>query len=84
MLQQNQDNIDDIWKIIKQVRKSFLIDGDDLECKNYDNQITEDNVMANVYQAQVLTLTLLQLESKFTSQLTLLQSEKDHSTLIIH
>ena len=48
MLQQNHDDIDNIWKIIKQVRKSFLSDGDDTECKNYDNQIAEDDIKANV------------------------------------
>ena len=48
MLQQNHDDIDNIWKIIKQFRKSFLSDGDDTECKNYDNQIAEDDITANV------------------------------------
>ena len=47
MLQQNQDNIDNIWKIIKQVRKSFLSHGDDTECQNYNNQIAEDDIKAN-------------------------------------
>ena len=48
MLQQNQDNIDDIWKIIKQVRKSFLIDGDDIECRNYGYQIAKDHMKTNI------------------------------------
>ena len=48
MLQQNQDNIDNIWKIIKQVRKGFFSYGDDTECQNYDNQIAGDDIKTNV------------------------------------
>ena len=47
MLHQNHDDIDNFWKIIKQVRKSFLSDGDDTECQNYDNKIAEDDIKAN-------------------------------------
>ena len=48
MLQQNQDDIANIWKIIKQVRKIFLSHNDDPKCQEYDNQIAEDDIKANV------------------------------------
>ena len=48
MLQQNHDDIDNIWKIIKQVRKSFLSRNYDPKCQEHDNQIAEDDIKANV------------------------------------
>ena len=46
MLQQNHDNIDNFWIIIKQVRKNYLSQNDDPECKN--NQIAEDDIKTNI------------------------------------
>ena len=48
MLQQNHDDIDNLWIIIKQVRKNYLSHNDDPECKKYDNQIAKDDIKTNI------------------------------------
>ena len=48
MLQQNHDDIDNIWIIIKQVRKNYLSYNDDSECQEYDNQIADDDIKTNI------------------------------------
>ena len=48
MLQQNHDDIDNIWIIIKQVRKKYLSHNDDSECQEYDNQIADDDIKTNI------------------------------------
>ena len=48
MLQQNYDDIDNVWKIIKQVRKNYLSHYDDPECQNGDNQIAKDDIKTNI------------------------------------
>ena len=48
MLHQNYDDIDNLWIIIKQVRKNYLSHKDDPECKDDDNQIAEDDIKTNI------------------------------------
>ena len=48
MLQQNHDDIDNIWIIIKKVRKNYLSHSDDPECLEYDNKITLNDIMKNI------------------------------------
>ena len=48
MVQQNHDDIDNIWKIIKQVKKSFLISNDNhLQCQTAFHLVLEDEIRAN-------------------------------------
>ena len=48
MLQQNYDDIDNVWKIIKQVRKNYLSHNDDPECRENGNQIAKDDIKTNI------------------------------------
>ena len=47
MLQQNHDDIGNLWIIIKQVRKSYLIGYDDPKCQK-DNQIAKNDIQKNI------------------------------------
>ena len=47
MLQQNHDDIDNNWKIIKQVKKSFLISNDNPKCVPSFYPIVEDEIKKN-------------------------------------
>ena len=48
LLNQNQDHIDDVWKIVKQVRKNFLTEKTDPICRDHDNQISLDDIKTNI------------------------------------
>ena len=48
MLQQNHDDIDNIWIIIKQVRKNYLSHNDDLECPKWEHKIAYNDIKTNI------------------------------------
>ena len=48
MLQQNQDGIDNLWIIIKQIRKKYLSHNDDPECDTLIHRITKDDINTNI------------------------------------
>ena len=48
MLQQNHEDIDNLWIIIKQVGKIYLSYNDDPKCQEYDNQIADDDIKTNI------------------------------------
>ena len=52
MLKQNHIDIDNIWKIVKQVRKKFLTVIVDTECQDIVNQIASENIKAIIDDVQ--------------------------------
>ena len=58
MLQQNHEDIDNLWIIIKQVGKIYLSYNDDPKCQEYDNQIAEDDIKTNIDNVEKKTTNL--------------------------
>ena len=50
MLHKNLNDIDDFWKIIKEVRKEFLRGNTDPKC--YDNKIASTNIQRNIDEVE--------------------------------
>ena len=64
MLQQNHGDIDNIWKIVKQVRKKFLTVIVDTECQDIVNQIASENIKAIIDDVQkYLTINAMDYDS---------------------
>ena len=64
MLKQNHIDIDNIWKIVKQVRKRFLSDNDDRQCQEDENQIANDDIKTNIDNVKkYLTINATDYES---------------------
>ena len=74
MLQQNHGDIDNIWKIVKQVRKKFLTVIVDTECQDIVNQIASENVKAIIDDVQkYLTINAMDYDSHENATENILQ-----------
>ena len=59
MLQHNHDDIDNLWIIIKQVRKIYLSHNDDPECQKNLDQIAEYDIKTNINNVENKTTNLI-------------------------